>query len=127
MIVKELERTLDIAMQEAKARHHEYVCSEHILYALLQEKDVTGAIINCGGDVDRLRKDLEEFFQTYPGALPEVWPKWHCPSHGTALEDEGGVLVCSNAHIFPVAMGFLDSSQILAIPPRLGRNGKSTG
>jgi ATP-dependent Clp protease ATP-binding subunit ClpA len=67
MISKELERTLDMAVQQAKDRHHEYVCPEHLLYALLQEKDVTGAIINCGGDVDRLRKDLEEFFQTYPG------------------------------------------------------------
>jgi ATP-dependent Clp protease ATP-binding subunit ClpA len=68
MISKELERTLDIAMKEAKARHHECLSGEHILYAVLQEKDVTGAIINCGCDVDRLRKDLEEFFQTYPGA-----------------------------------------------------------
>jgi SAM-dependent methyltransferase len=100
MITKELERTLDMAMQEAKHRHHEYACREHILYALLQEKDVTSAIINCGGDVDRLRKDLEEFFQTHLEALLEGWPKWYCPTHGTALDDEGDILVCSSAHSF---------------------------
>jgi SAM-dependent methyltransferase len=100
MITKELERTLDMAMQEAKDRHHEYACREHLLYALLQEKDVTSAIINCGGDVDRLRKDLEELFQHYPEALPEVWPEWYCPTHGTALEDEGDIFVCSSAHSF---------------------------
>jgi 2-polyprenyl-3-methyl-5-hydroxy-6-metoxy-1,4-benzoquinol methylase len=101
MISKELERTLDMAVREAKGRHHEYVYPKHLLYALLQEKDVTGAIANSGADVDRLRNDLERFFQTYTEARPEVWPAWHCPTHGTALEDQQDILVCSNAHIFP--------------------------
>src|SRR5262245_30123169 len=100
MISKELEKTLDMAVQEAKNRHHEYACRE-LLYALLQEKDVTNAIINCGGDVARLRKDLEEFFRTHLEAFLEVSPEWHCPTHGTALEDQGDILVCSRAHIFP--------------------------
>ena len=43
---------------------------EHLLYALLQDKDASGAIINCAGDIDRLRKGLEEFFQTHLEALP---------------------------------------------------------
>jgi ATP-dependent Clp protease ATP-binding subunit ClpA len=71
MISKELERTLNTALKEAKGRRHEYVCLEHLLYALLEDKDATGAIVNCGGDIDRLRKGLEEFFQTHLEALPE--------------------------------------------------------
>jgi ATP-dependent Clp protease ATP-binding subunit ClpA len=71
MISKELERTLNTALKEAKGRRHEYVCLEHLLYALLEDKDANGAIVNCGGDVDRLRKGLEEFFQTHLEALPE--------------------------------------------------------
>ena len=70
MISKELEGTLNTALKEAKSRRHEYVCLEHLLYALLQDKDASGAIINCGGDIDRLRKGLEEFFQTHLEALP---------------------------------------------------------
>jgi ATP-dependent Clp protease ATP-binding subunit ClpA len=70
MISKELEGTLNAALKEAKSRRHEYVCLEHLLYALLQDKDASGAIINCGGDIDRLRKGLEEFFQTHLEALP---------------------------------------------------------
>ena len=70
MISKELERTLNTALKEAKGRRHEYVCLEHLLYALLEDKDANGAIVNCGGDVDRLRKGLEEFFQTHLEALP---------------------------------------------------------
>ena len=43
MISKELESTLNIALKEAKRRRHEYVCLEHLLYALLQDKDASGA------------------------------------------------------------------------------------
>ena len=70
MISKELEGTLNTALKEAKSRRHEYVCLEHLLYALLQDKDASGAIINCGGDIDRLRKGLEEFFQTHLETVP---------------------------------------------------------
>ncbi len=71
MISKELESTLNIALKEAKKRRHEYVCLEHLLYALLQDKDASGAIVNCGGDIDRLRKALEEFFNGQLDILPE--------------------------------------------------------
>jgi ATP-dependent Clp protease ATP-binding subunit ClpA len=71
MISKELEGTLNIALKEAKQRRHEYVCLEHLLYALLQDKDASGAVINCGGDIDRLRKALEEFFDGQMERLPE--------------------------------------------------------
>src|SRR5262247_1164222 len=70
MISKELEGTLNAALKEAKSRRHEYVCLEHLLYALLQDKDASSAIINCGGDIERLRKGLEEFFQTHLETLP---------------------------------------------------------
>src|SRR5215510_7645899 len=70
MIGKELEGTLNAALKEAKSRRHEYVCLEHLLYALLQDKDASNAIISCGGNIDRLRKGLEEFFQTHLETLP---------------------------------------------------------
>jgi ATP-dependent Clp protease ATP-binding subunit ClpA len=71
MISKELEGTLNKALSEAKRRRHEYVCLEHLLYALLQDKDASGVIINCGGDIERLRKSLEEFFKGHLEILPE--------------------------------------------------------
>src|SRR5215467_10602710 len=71
MISKELEGTLNVALKEAKQRRHEVVCLEHLLYALLQDKDASGAIINCGGDIDRLRKALEEFFNAQLQKLPD--------------------------------------------------------
>ncbi len=71
MISKELESTLNIALKEAKRRRHEYVSLEHLLYALLQDKDASRALVNCGGDIDRLRKSLDEFFTGQMHALPE--------------------------------------------------------
>ena len=70
MISKELESTLNIALKAAKERRHEYVCLEHLLYALLQDKDANGAIVNCGGDITRLKKSLEEFFDGQLETLP---------------------------------------------------------
>src|ERR1700758_1457606 len=71
MISKELEGTLNVALKEAKRRRHEYVCLEHLLYALLQDKDASGAIINCGGDIERLRAQLEEFFKNELKKVPD--------------------------------------------------------
>ena len=63
MISKELEATLNTALKEAKTRRHEYVSLEHLLYALLKDKNGKAAIVACGGDLERLGKSLEEFFQ----------------------------------------------------------------
>ncbi|MFQ5683974.1 MAG: ATP-dependent Clp protease ATP-binding subunit ClpA [Candidatus Binatia bacterium] len=71
MISKELETTLNFALGEAKRRHHEFVCIEHLLFALLQDKDASLAIVNCGGDLAELKKRLEEFFRTHLETLPK--------------------------------------------------------
>src|SRR5919106_4963031 len=73
MISKELEATLNFALKEAKTRRHEYVSLEHLLYALLRDKDGKAAIIACGGDIDRLNKSLEEFFNGQMETLPHGW------------------------------------------------------
>src|SRR5438552_6683455 len=71
MISKELEGTLNFALKEAKARRHEYVSLEHLLYALLKDKDGKAAIVACGGDIERLGKSLEEFFTSRLETLPQ--------------------------------------------------------
>ena len=73
MISKELEGTLNTALKEAKARRHEYVSLEHLLFALLKDKDGKTAILACGGDLEKLGKSLEEFFTDRLETLPEGW------------------------------------------------------
>lgn len=65
MITKELEVVLKLAFQEAQRRRHEFVCIEHLLFALLQDREASHTILNCGGDLAQLKKDLEEFFETH--------------------------------------------------------------
>ena len=64
MITKDLEIVLKGAFQEAKERRHEFVCVEHLLLALLADETAQEAIVHCGGDVDVLRTELEEFLST---------------------------------------------------------------
>src|SRR3954454_12579538 len=62
MITKELQATLNAAVEEAAARRHEYVTLEHLLLALLSDEKAGDVIVNCGGDINALRRELEKFF-----------------------------------------------------------------
>jgi ATP-dependent Clp protease ATP-binding subunit ClpA len=70
-ISRELEITLALAVNEARRRHHEFLCIEHVLYALLHDADVVEIIRHCGGDVAELKRELEAFFEEKMQRLPE--------------------------------------------------------
>jgi ATP-dependent Clp protease ATP-binding subunit ClpA len=59
----ELNKIITTAFAEAKSYYHEYITPEHILYASLSSKQGSDIISNCGGDVDRIKKDLEIFLK----------------------------------------------------------------
>ncbi len=61
MIAKGLQESFEFAVAEAVRRRHEYVTLEHLLYALLHDREVRAVIRGCGGDVDALKKQLDEF------------------------------------------------------------------
>ncbi|MBF0442366.1 MAG: ATP-dependent Clp protease ATP-binding subunit ClpA, partial [Oligoflexales bacterium] len=63
MLSKELEISLNMAINEAAQRKHEYVTVEHILYALLFDKDIQEIIEECGGSHKSIQSDLEQFFK----------------------------------------------------------------
>ena len=62
MISKELTVALGFAVNEAKKRRHEYVCIEHILFAILHDNSGRQIIESCGGDIESLEKILKNFF-----------------------------------------------------------------
>ncbi|HEX8073324.1 MAG TPA: ATP-dependent Clp protease ATP-binding subunit ClpA [Pyrinomonadaceae bacterium] len=62
MITRELQQTLTAAVDEAIRRRHEYVTLEHLLYALLADGTAAKVIRQCGGDLRRLKRDLDKFF-----------------------------------------------------------------
>jgi ATP-dependent Clp protease ATP-binding subunit ClpA len=70
-ISRELEISLALAVNEARRRHHEFLCIEHVLYALLHDDDVAEIVRQCGGDVDELKRELERFFDEKLQRLPD--------------------------------------------------------
>ena len=71
MISKELSETLGFAVKEAKKRRHEYVCIEHLLFAILFDGDGIEVIEHCGGNVENLKDTLEVFFNEKIEQVPE--------------------------------------------------------
>jgi len=66
MIAKPLQATFEFAVNEAIRRRHEYVTLEHLLFALLHDRNASGVVRACGGDVEKLKKQLDEFIdKTY--------------------------------------------------------------
>ena len=47
MISRELQVTLQLAMTEAANRRHEYVCLEHLLFAMLHDVTTSNILRNC--------------------------------------------------------------------------------
>ena len=61
MISKDLEAALSSALGEARKRRHEYLCAEHVLYALLDDREGHAILVNCGVNLEALRGRLESF------------------------------------------------------------------
>lgn len=63
MLDPELERTLNKAFKEARAKSHEFVTVEHLLLALLSNAAAAQVLLQCGADLEQLAQDLEEFIE----------------------------------------------------------------
>jgi ATP-dependent Clp protease ATP-binding subunit ClpA len=71
MIARQLQKSFEFALTEAVRRRHEYVTLEHLLFALLHDHDVVDVIRACGGDVDLLKRQIDDFLKRTFEELPE--------------------------------------------------------
>ncbi len=71
MISKELSATLGAAVKEAKKRRHEYVCVEHVLYAILTHGKGAETVKECGGNPENIKKNLDIFFKEKMTAMDD--------------------------------------------------------
>ncbi len=71
MIGKELEKTLGAALETARKRRHEYLCVEHLLYAILDDPYGREIVEQCGGDIGRLKHSLDHFFEKELDKAPQ--------------------------------------------------------
>ena len=67
---RDLQLTLQAAQREAIMRRHAYLTVEHLLYALIHSEDGARILLHSGADVDRLRIELERFFDEDLEAVP---------------------------------------------------------
>lgn len=70
MFSHDVQLTFTLAVREAQRRRHEYLTTEHILYALLFEGSGQEIIGICGGNIEELKRQLEEFFDKHLESLP---------------------------------------------------------
>ncbi len=70
MFSQEVQITFSLAVREAQRRHHEYLTTEHVLYAMLFEEKGQEILRSCGGDLASLRDLLEEYFTQQMEELP---------------------------------------------------------
>ena len=71
MLSRELELTLNLAFKDARAKRHEFMTVEHLLLALLDNADAATVLRACGGNIETLRKELEEFVDTTTPLIPK--------------------------------------------------------
>ncbi|MEE3278285.1 MAG: Clp protease N-terminal domain-containing protein, partial [Pseudomonadota bacterium] len=70
MLSKDLEVTLNQAFKDARAKRHEFMTVEHLLFALLDNAKAIEVLTNVGADLDALRSDLGEFIETTTPLIP---------------------------------------------------------
>ncbi|HKF29049.1 MAG TPA: ATP-dependent Clp protease ATP-binding subunit ClpA [Candidatus Binataceae bacterium] len=78
-ISRELQVTLQLAMTEAVNRRHEYVCLEHLLYAMLHDVTTSNVLKHSGANLDALKRKLERYLDEQMERLPkgeEVAPRY---------------------------------------------------
>ncbi len=75
-----------LAVREAQRRRHEYLTTEHILYALLFEGSGQQIISVCGGDIEDLKRQLEDFFDKHLVSLPVEVEDENIPRQTLALQ-----------------------------------------
>ena len=70
MLSKELQGTINHAFKEAKAKRHEFMTVEHLLLALLDDAVALDVLKKVGTDVERLRKELDEYIESTTPLIP---------------------------------------------------------
>ncbi|HPB81492.1 MAG TPA: AAA family ATPase, partial [Spirochaetota bacterium] len=105
-INEDLNTILMSAYNEAKNREHEFLTPEHVLYAAMYSVSGVDIVRQCGGDIDLLKKDVDEHLQKHVPVVKDADPVqsiqfqnmmekaiWHTASAQKDYLDIGDVFV----------------------------------
>ncbi len=128
MISRELQVTLQLAMTEAVNRRHEYVCLEHLLFAMLHDYTTGNIMRHCGVNLEALKRKLESYLDEQVEKMPkgeEAAPRYalgvqralqraalHTQSAGRSEINGGSVLVAIFQEADSPAVFFLQEQGI---------------
>ena len=131
MLSRELQVTLQLAVTEAVNRRHEYVCLEHLLYAMLHDVTTSNILHNSGADLEELKKKLTRYLDEQVERMPKgetVMPRYaigvqralqraalHVQSSGRNEINGGNVLVAMFHETESPAYFFLPGAGRLAL------------
>lgn len=71
MLSRELEVTLNLAFKDARAKRHELMSVEHLLLSLLDNTAAVTVLRSCGADIEKLRKELNDFLEATTPLIPK--------------------------------------------------------
>ncbi len=72
MFNQDVQIAFSLAVREAQRRHHEFLTTEHVLYAMLFDEQGQEILQACGGDINSLRADIELFFDQHLESLQQT-------------------------------------------------------
>lgn len=74
MLSLELEVTLNLAFKDARNQRHEFMTVEHLLLALLDNKEAADVLRGCGADIDAIRREIVAHIDQTTPVLPQHLP-----------------------------------------------------
>ena len=78
----EVEVACSLAQSEASRRRHDLITVEHLLYALLHDEATARVVRGAGGNVDRLKKEIDRLLESELNKVPGSDPVVPAPSRG---------------------------------------------
>lgn len=82
MLSKELEFSINLAFREARERRHEFMTVEHLLLALLDNPSAAEVLRACGANIDKLKRELQNFIRESTPVLGPDDPRETQPTLG---------------------------------------------
>jgi ATP-dependent Clp protease ATP-binding subunit ClpA len=78
----EVEIACSLAQSEAARRRHDLITVEHLLYALLHDDATARVVRGAGGNVDKLKREIDRVLESELSKTPGTDPVTPAPSRG---------------------------------------------